>query len=103
MSPRTIATINDLQKAAWFSRVGAQDTTTAIVLSSWQEAMEHCASLEWENLCLEASNQFRERILERSKERFNKWNEIAAEVKKHTVPFVRQKIADTVRQHNLTK
>jgi hypothetical protein len=103
MHPRTIATLDELKNAAWFSKVGVKDATTAIVLSSWKEAIEHCASVEWENLCFEASNQFRARLVERSPERFAKWNDIAVELKKTTIPFVRGKIEDVVQEHSLPK
>ena len=103
MHPRTIATLDDLEKAAWFSCVGRNDTTAAIVLSSWAEAIEHCSSIEWENLCLEAANQYCERLVERSKERFRQWNTIVIELKKTTIPFVQRKIKDVVRQNSLPK
>jgi len=103
MHPRTVATLDKLERAAWFSRVGVKDTDAAIVLSSWQEAIEHCGSLEWENHCLEGLNQYRERLVERSKDRFAKWNEIVDEVKETTVPFVRRKIESVVREHILPK
>lgn len=101
MHPRTVATLEALDKAVWFSRVGVKDTELAIVLSSWEEAIKHCSSIEWENLGLEAINQYRERLVVISKERFRKWNEIAEEVRTIAIPFVREKI-DMVRQeHNL--
>jgi hypothetical protein len=62
MHPTTIATLDKLENAAWFSRVGIKDTDVAIVLSSWQEAIEHCGLIERENLCLEAHNQYCERL-----------------------------------------
>jgi hypothetical protein len=99
--PRTISTLDKLERAAWFSRVGVHDATTAIILASWQEAIEHCASIEWENLCLEATNQYRERLAERSKERFGTWNDTVDELKKTTVPFVRRKIEAATRLHKL--
>jgi len=101
MHPRTIATLEQLEEAEWFSHVGVKDTTAAIVLSSWQEAIEHCASDDWQGLCLEATNQLCERIVERSKERFRKWNEIVDEVKGSTEPFVLRKIKAVVQEHNL--
>jgi hypothetical protein len=103
MHPRTVATLDRLENASWFSCVGVKDTDAAIVLSSWQEAIEQCSSLEWENLSLEALNQYRERIVERSRERFEQWNEIVEEVTKTTVPFVRRKIEAVVREHGLPK
>lgn len=101
MHPRTIATLSQLERAKWFSAVGVHDTEAAEVLSSWQEAIEHCSSADWENLNLEAANQYRERILERSPASFQKWNDIVIEVKNVTVPFVQQRIESVVHQHNL--
>ena len=103
MHPRTTATLEQLEKADWFVRVGVKDTTAAIVLSSWQEAVEHCSSVEWVNHCLEASNEYRERLLERSKERFDQWNDIVAQLRPVTEPFVRTKIESVVREHGLPK
>jgi hypothetical protein len=102
MHPRTIATLQELEEAHWFSRVGIQqDSTTAIVVGSWPEAIEHCRSPEWEDLCLEAKNQYCERIAERSPERWSHWNEIAAEVRAIAIPFVERKIESTVRDNDL--
>jgi hypothetical protein len=104
MHPRTTATLEKLEKADWFTHVGEKDTTEAIiVLSSWQEAIEHCSSVEWENLGLEAANQYRERLLERSKQRFNEWNDLVAQIKLATEPLVRGKIEAVAREHGLPK
>lgn len=80
---------------------GITQPEKVIVLTSWQEAIEQCSSIEWENLCLEAQNQYGERLRERSKERFNQWNEVAAMLKETTIPFVQRKIERVVRQYNL--
>jgi hypothetical protein len=101
MHPRTIATLDELEKADWFCRVGVRDTTAALLLSSWPEAIQSCGSAEWQDLCLEASNQYCERLAERSRERFNKWNEIAVEMKRTTEPFVLKKIGPFVRDYDL--
>ncbi|MCS6863484.1 MAG: hypothetical protein RMJ56_00245 [Gemmataceae bacterium] len=107
MHPRTKATLEQLEKADWFVNVGTyigvEDRSKFILLSSWQEAIKSCSSIEWENLLLEASNQYCERLVERSKERFNQWNDIATELKETTIPFVRRKIEAVVREHNLPK
>lgn len=103
MHPRTVASLDQLEKADWFAAVGVKDTDAAIVLSSWDEAIEHCGSLEWENLLLEAANQYRERLLERSKERLGKWNEIVDEIKPVTVALVRRKISEVCTKHGLPK
>lgn len=103
MHPRTIATLDRLEHACWFTSVGVVDTTAAIVLSTWTEAIQHCSSLEWENLCLEAANQFRERLLERANERFGKWNGLVVEIKQTTEAFVRRKIEAVIQEYDLPK
>ena len=107
MHPRTKATLQQLEVANWFSQVGTMYGITqpekVIVLSSWQEAIERCSSIEWENLCLEALNQYRERLCERSKERFNQWNIVVEMVKATTIPLVQRKIETVVRQNDLPK
>jgi hypothetical protein len=103
MHPRTVATLQQLEKADWFSRVGVKDTEAAIVLSSWQEAIQQCSSVEWENVSIEAANQYRERLIERSIERYRQWNTIVDEVRKTTVPFVKSRIEGVVKGHSLPK
>ena len=104
MHPRTVALLEELKNASWFSRVGIKnDSTTAIVLTSWPAAIEHCSSFEWDELGNEAMNQYRERIVERSVERWNHWNEIVDEVKKVTAPLVNRKIEAVAREHDLPK
>jgi hypothetical protein len=105
MHPRTTATLEKLEQAEWFANVGTyagiEDRSKIVLLSSWQEAIQHCSSVEWENLGLEAANQYRERLLERSKDRYNIWNEIVEQLKPTTIPFVKRKIEAVVRVHNL--
>jgi len=101
--PITAATLETLERAVWFSKVGIKDTKVAIVLSSWQEAIDHCSAPEWEDLCLEATNQYCERIVERSLDRWRKWNQTVDEIKRFTEPLVSTKIAAVVEQHKLPR
>jgi hypothetical protein len=101
MHPRTVATLEELDRADWFARVGVKDTDAAVVVSSWGKAIEHCTSAKWENLCLEAVNRYCERLRERSKGRFNRWNEVVDEVKRATEPLVRRKVEAAVRANHL--
>jgi hypothetical protein len=101
MLPRTIATLDRLEKASWFSRVGIIEGPSAAVVTSWPEAIAHCDTSEWEDLRLEALNQYRECIAHRSKERLELWNDAVREVKKTTRPLVARKIATVVREHAL--
>ena len=100
MHPRTLATLADLTKVTWFSAVGEPDPDV-VVLSSWTEAIEHCRSAEWEDLLLEAANQYCERLLERSKERFSLWNAIVEEIRPVTTALVREKIRDVATIQSL--
>lgn len=103
MHPRTVATLDELEKAHWFSAVGLDDTSAAIVLSSWDEAVQHCSSIEWENLTLEAANQLHLRILERSKVRFNNWNDVVEAVKPAATDLVDRMTRDVVARFSLPK
>lgn len=103
MHSKTIEMLDRLEKASWFSRVGIKDGPSAAVVASWPEAIEYCSSPEWEDLQLEASNQFCERIAERSRERWRVWNETVREVNKVATPLVDRKIATVIRENSLPK
>jgi hypothetical protein len=103
MQPITRVTLQQIDEAAWFSRVGTKDTKVAMVLSSWPEAIESCSYVEWEDLRLDAANQLCARIMERSRERFAKWNETALEVKNAVGPLVMRKIDEVTRERNFPK
>jgi len=103
MHSRTLATLEELKKVEWFRAVGQKDTAATIVLSSWREAIENCASSDWGDLLLEAANRYREQVAIRSKEQFRQWNTIAQEVKAVTVPLVSRKIELVMKDHKLPK
>jgi hypothetical protein len=103
MHPRTAATLEKLRQEIWFRHVGVRDTEVADVLSSWPEAVESCSSPEWEDLCLEAANQYRERLTERSLARFAKWNDIVLAIKPLSQALVREKTKDVIARNNLPK
>ena len=107
MHPRPKAALEQLETANWFSQVGTMygvsQPEKIIMLSSWQEAVEQCSTIEWENLCLEAQNQYRMRLLEKNKDRYRQWNDVVEMLKPTTIPFVQRKIEATVKQHDLPK
>jgi hypothetical protein len=103
MHPRTVQALAQLEDASWFSHVGVQDAEGAIVLTSWQQAIACCGSAETKNLWLEAANQYHMRILERSKERYRQWNDVANEMRPIVNAFVNRKIATVVRENLLDK
>ena len=101
MHERARATLLELRQADWFTRVGIVDTRDHVVLSSWREAVDSCSSTAWSNLLLEASNRYREQLAARSKERFQNWNQLVRELKKLTVPLVREKVGPVSDKYNL--
>jgi hypothetical protein len=102
MHSRTISTLDRLEKAPWFSRVGINEGYDVAVVRSWSEAIYHCGSSAWEDLQLDAQNQYCAHLAQRANERWNRtWNDTVDEVKKTTRPLVDRKIAVTVRENNL--
>jgi hypothetical protein len=103
LHPRTQATLEKLRQAKWFRCVGLRDADSAEVLSSWYEAIESCSSPEWEELCMEAANQYREKLAESSRERFSRWNEIALEIKPLAQALVQEKTQQAIEDNDLPK
>jgi hypothetical protein len=102
VQPLTLTVLEELEELSWFSRVGIKaDSTTAMVLDSWQEAIEHCGRFEWEEMRNEAQNLYCEGVAQRSPERWRQWNEIAREVRARAIPLVNRKIEAVVRKHRL--
>jgi hypothetical protein len=104
MNSRTIATLDRLEKASWFSRVGINEGSNAAFVTSWLEAIAHCGSIEWEDLQGDALNQHRAYIAQRSNEGWHRlWNDTVDEVNRITRPLVGRKIASVIRENNLPK
>src|SRR6185437_10721626 len=103
MHPRTQATLEQLANLSWFSNAGVGDTQNAVVLTSWNQAIEHAKDMDWQNLRLKAANKLRVKLLKQSAERFNKWSDIVDDLKSTTIPFVKQKIDTVVRENSLPK
>lgn len=103
MHPRTEATLEKLRQEQWFRNVGVRDADSVEVLSSWKQAIKSCSSRGWEDLCLEAANQYRSRLIEKSLERFRRWNDVVDVVKPAAVALVGEKTAGAIAEHHLPK
>ena len=101
MKTLTLATLGQLEELIWFSSVGRKDSEAVEYVDNWEMAIKFCCSTEWENLCLEAANQYRERISELKPESLALWNDIVDDIKLVSVPLVKTKIANIVRDNNL--
>src|ERR1700712_4001252 len=103
MHPRTIETLDRLEEASWFSRVGINEGSGVTLVASWPEAIKHCDTDEWEDLELEVMNQYREFIAYHSPERLNLWNGIVEEVRKIKRPLGERKTASVIHENSLPK
>lgn len=83
--------------------MGVIDTSSAIVLSSWAEAIASCESPRWQDFYLEAANRYRDRLVGLSPQRFSQWNDLVREVKKVSVPLVQGKIESLMQKEKLPK
>lgn len=101
MKPETMASLDQLQKAEWFANVGRRDVGRAVVLKSWDEAIAAVSDPAWENLCLEASNQYALRIAELNPQRYSAWNDVVKSLKKIVIPFVNEKTKPIAARHDL--
>ncbi|TDU73144.1 hypothetical protein EI77_01612 [Prosthecobacter fusiformis] len=101
MNQRTIATLNELRHLEWFTKCGVHDVQSAIILTSWKEAIASCAKLEWQNLRLEMSNKLSEGIAKKAPDQFQKWNESVREIKPLVEELIEIKTHNVVAQNNL--
>jgi hypothetical protein len=62
-----------------------------------------CSSLDWENLCLEASNQYAGQLARRNRARWDQWNAVVDGIRPTVVAFVERKIRSVVTEHSLPK
>lgn len=103
MHPTTHATLQELDSLDWFHSVGEPDEGAAQVLGSWPEAIKLATSLDWENLRLEAANQYRERLAGVSQRHLNRWNKLVIGVKPTVVKLVERKTFDIASRNPHSK
>jgi hypothetical protein len=107
MHERTKLTLEQLENAEWFAKVGkpyqSEEPKKLLFIKTWEEAIQWCSSQYWDDLILEAQNQYREKLFERSIERFRLWNDIVDEMKKHTIPLVERKTEKVIIENDLPK
>jgi hypothetical protein len=101
MHPRTLATLEQLRNADWFANVGIAASSEVVTLPDWPSAIASCTSPEWEDLCLEAANQYCNRLRERSPEVFSTWNDVVNTVKPSAMALVRDKTREVVAAQSL--
>jgi hypothetical protein len=103
MNEKTLSALSVFEKADWFACVGAKDTDTAQFLSSWQEAMTYCESVDGRNFGVRAVNQFEGRLLTNNRPRYDQWNDVVRGLEPVIKPLVSRKIEMVVRDNNLPR
>jgi hypothetical protein len=95
-----------IKSIKWFENVGKPfdfDFTMKInPVNSWDEALELCKDLVWENTTLEAQNQLTLWLHLNAKDKYQEWNNIAIEHKNNTLnSLVEKKITPFQKEQNL--
>jgi hypothetical protein len=103
MTSATQERLDQLRAATWFAAVGrrGEDAKEVIQLSSWNEAISHCASLEWQDLKLEHANIISDSVRRASIDRYRRWNEVVRSVKPLVIAMVQDKTAAVAEQQEL--
>lgn len=92
----TQALLDELRAKTWFSHVGAHEAD-AIVLDSWEAALERCASTDWANTQMRGANLISNQLIGAgATDRYRQWNDIVAALKAETHPLIDEKCADVV-------
>jgi hypothetical protein len=104
MTAKTEELLAALDACDWFSRVGLRDSESATFLDSWNEAIIFATDRrDWESFRLERRNELTVFLHNRAMDRYRKWNEITADLKRTIEPMVFRKIASVSVAHNLPK
>jgi hypothetical protein len=93
--------LKDLASANWFCRVGKHDVQAAKVVGSWEEAINSCLRLAWENVGLDASNAMTRRFSRDFPVRYQEWGAIATRVRSATDDLIQRKVRNFVNERKL--
>jgi hypothetical protein len=95
-----------LNDAEWFSRVGTNLENTEdyefpiMPCSSWEEAIQHCSSPIWQNLCNEMTNLISHKVRSVSVDSYQQWNVIVESVKPLVETLIDEKVRPIARDLN---
>src|ERR1043165_8272382 len=84
----TLATLAEIQRFPWCTKVGTRDVKAAVQLDDWFQAISSVESEEWEGLCLDAINGYCEKLSKVAPLRFKYWNMKVEAIKRTTVPLI---------------
>ena len=93
MKAETLARLDELGAVNWFRAVGQPDTTEAIVLSDWADALDRLDSEEWTFVLTDAVSQFHRRLGLAASARAHQWNEMLAALRPDLTALVERQLA----------
>lgn len=76
LKPHTAEAIDMLRQAEWFSALGHQDRSGVIIVSSWLEAVAHCAGPKWQAVHSDGHYFFAHEVQQANPERYSQWNAV---------------------------
>src|SRR3989339_303929 len=98
--------IDSLLLLPWFRQCGLSHNFSFEVcqVRSWKEAIDSCASIEWENTTLEARNRLTEYLSTKWSSRYCEWNTVTLHVKAKVInPLTTKLWTPFAAQNNLPK
>ncbi len=81
MNARTLQMLQKLSSMPWFTNVGQPTADGYLTVSTWQNAVESCASDIWSSVQLQVKNRIAREVRQKNYDRSEEWNEIAAELR----------------------
>ena len=102
MQPETLAKLQALEAVDWFWAAGQPDPE-AIVLGSWPEAIARATSDDWNDVLMQAAQDYHARLRQLSRERSERWNEISETVRPSVMRLVNLKIERLKADHHLPR
>ena len=101
MNIRTAKKLKELESFSWFVNAGQPSEGDYLVVQSWQEAVAFGAAEIWSSVQLQVSNRFTREVRQKSYERSEEWNEIAAELRKGIAAIVANSIQPVAKKFRL--
>ncbi len=105
MNIETRSLLQSLQAADLFAKCGERIESDLLedVLrpSSWQVAMDMCASTQWQNVQIHYQNRLTTHLGRNHRPRFQRWNQIVGEIKTAFSPWLSRRTEAVGRAHRL--
>jgi hypothetical protein len=95
MQAQTRHLIEQMRSVSFFAQAGTCPDEHTTALRTWRDAAAANRSKQWDWVLMEACNVFTQRLHDRCRDRFQKWNDLVDEIKPLTQQVV-SRIMETV-------